>query len=92
MQESTQREMIENHSGGPIAVAVAMRILRFGGNPELWLSQFCYNLTDRDRHYHELRNLVMAINALGCIDQINLGASVGGSRFCSVAFQLSRKP
>ena len=56
-----------------------MRILRSGGNPELWLSQFCYKvgLTDRDRNYHELRNLAMAINALGCIDQFNLGASVG---------------
>ena len=78
-EDPTQREMIENHTGSPIAVVVAMRILRFGGNAELWLSQFCYKagLTDRDRNYHELWNLVVAINALGCIDQFNLGASVG---------------
>jgi hypothetical protein len=76
--------MVENHAGSAIAMAVVRRMLRFGGNPELWLAQFSYKvgLLDRDRNYHELRGSVLALNAFGTVDQYNMGASVGIEILC----------
>ena len=63
----------------PIALHSAFRMLRHGGSPDLWFAVLCrkIGLMDNDRNFHEARNIVAAIQAFGCIDQFNIGGSVG---------------
>ena len=49
---------------------------RGGGNPKLWLAEFCRDrrIEKSDRVYHELHNLVEVVYIGGTFDQLNMPA------------------
>jgi hypothetical protein len=79
--ESTQQAFPDSplaDTGLLIALASCKRMQRFGGLPSIWLANFCRDkgISPHDRNYHEIKNLVDAVEAGGCYDQCNVGGLV----------------
>ena len=79
VDESTTVQLRDNpYQGAPTSLQACRRMVEEGGSAKGWFAEFCHDrkITRKDKVYHDMANLVEAVEAGATIDQVNIGGLV----------------